>query len=153
MSVLGLISKDNTGNYTESTGYYNRVPIRVGEFTVTENSHDQIVFETTSQDFCDDGPKLTLTIAMTGTGWAVNAKQGAYHWTIAPAVDLHDDDIARKRAMWHAAQYMSGNTLSHQERYTITHTTHTDNHDVFEDDAFFTNGEPITTDPFNAFLE
>lgn len=156
MSLSGLLQR-STGRspkFAESSGFYERVPIRVGEFALVENSEGQIVFETTSQEFCDDGPKVTVTISDDDAGWSVNCSQGCYGWAITPSVDLHDERLARRRAMWHAAQHMAGRELSHVERYSLMHQVHNeDEADVFTDDAFFKNGNAVTNDPFGEFLE
>lgn len=154
MSLSGRLlgAKRSTGNYAESHGHYERIPIRVGEFALKTNEEDKVVFETTSQEFCDDGPKITVIISNGDAGWSVGASQACYGWAITPSVDLHDDRLARRRAMWHAAQYMAGRDLSHRERFSLMHRS-SDDADLFEDDAFFKNGNAVTNDPFGEFLE
>jgi len=153
MKLLGILRGDSASNSTESSGYYERVPIRVGEFALVENSEGEIVFETTSRKFCDDGPKIVLRISNSQSGWSVSCSQGSYNWNLTPSVDLTYERVARRRAMWHAAQYMSGQDLSHVKRYTIMHQVNNEETaDVFEDDAFFKNGDAVTNDPFGEFL-
>lgn len=146
-------ARKQTGTYAESNGYYERVPIRVNEFTLETNEEGCVVFKTTSQAFCDDGPMLTVTISNDDSGWSVEVNQGPYHWSITSSVDLHKERLARRRAFWHAAQYMSGRDLTHRERFTISYKANNDEADLFKDDAFFQNGDAVTTDPFGAFLE
>lgn len=99
-----MISKENKS--VESNGYYERVPIRVGEFTLNENSENKLVFETTAQEFCNSGPKIILKITNGDSGWSVQRKQGTSMDMLVPSVNLTTDKLERRRAFWHAAQYM-----------------------------------------------
>lgn len=155
MAIRQRLSSLTTPNqYCESDGYYERVPIRVNEFALVTNDEGKVVFETTSQEFCDDGPKLTITISESDTGWSVSVTQGGYGWSITPSVELDNSRLARRRAFWHAAQYMAGRDLSHKERFSLMHQSGIGTvPDLFKDDAFFKNGDPVTTDPFEEFLQ
>lgn len=150
---------DQTERFAESNGYYDRVPIRVGDFALVENSEGLIKFETTSREFCNEGPKVTLTISNgddNSNNWSVNKKQGPYHSCPVPTADLTDSRLSRRRACWHAVQIMLGRELSHRERFTLIHQTRVDEEDktnVFEDDAFFKHGDAVTNDPFGEVLE
>jgi hypothetical protein len=150
MGVLSRLSLQNT--FSESKGYYERVPIRVGDFVLKENKEGRLNFETTSQEFCKDGPEIRIIVS-NKDGWHVNRIQGSYHSTLVPSVDLHSEKLGRRRAFWHAAQYMSGKKLSHRKRFSITHTRHTEDPSLFRDDAFFKNDDAVTTDPFGKFLK
>lgn len=156
MSLRGMLRKTNpaTQNYAESSGYYERVPIRVDEWTLVENEEGRIVFETTCKQFCENGPKTVVTISDDDAGWSVTCSQGCYGWSITTSVDLHDERLARRRAMWHAAQHMAGRELSWKERFSLSYQVHhEDDADLFKDDAFFKNGNAVTNDPFGEFLE
>lgn len=149
---MGLFSSTET--YAESSGYYDRIPVRVGEFSLVKNEKGEIIFETTSTEFCGNGPKIKVIIKNSRKGWSANKRQGGPHEFITPSVDIDDELIARSRALWHAAQYMSGNDLSKKERFTLIHQKYNEETaELFKDDAFFKNGDPITTDPFKNFLE
>lgn len=150
-SVLSLNKTSNT--FSESNGHYERVPIRVGDFALVENSEDYVEYQTTSREFCENGPTLTIKINNSDNGWSVDVTHGCYHWTITPSVDLHKERLARRRAFWHAGQYMRGQDLSHKERFSITYQAHEENPDVFDADAYFKRGNAITSDPFGAFLD
>jgi hypothetical protein len=105
MSLRSIIGNtvSSTGKYAESAGYYDRVPIRVNEFTLEENSEGRVVFETTAKEFCRNGPKLQITISKNDDGgWGVTQRHGAYGSGITPHIELHDERLARRRAMWHA---------------------------------------------------
>lgn len=155
MSIKSLLfpdKKESIGKYTEGYGYYDRVPIRVGQFTLEKNEEGVVKFQTTCREFCDDGPKIVVTIN-NESGWSVDAQQGCYHWSITPSVDLHKERLERRRAFWHAGQYMSGNELTHKERFSISHQASLGSEpNLFEDDAFFKNGDAVTNDPFGYFL-
>jgi hypothetical protein len=126
----------------------------VGEFSLVENSEERIVFETTSQEFCNDGPKVEIIISRKDDDrWEVSQKHGCYGSSVTPAVDLPTERLARRRAMWHAAQEMAGRDLSAPERFSILHQAYEDDADLFEDDAFFRNGNAVTNDPFGEFLQ
>jgi hypothetical protein len=146
-----LISKENKS--VESNGYYERVPIRVGEFTLNENSENKLVFETTAQEFCNSGPKIILKITNGDSGWSVQRKQGTSMDMLVPSVDLTTDKLERRRAFWHTAQYMGGKELSHKERFSTIHQGYNNEIDLFRDDAFFKQGTARTTDPFEQFLK
>lgn len=154
MELLGILDSKISGGYAESSGYYERVPIRVGEFVLTKNEEGEVIFKTSAKEFCGDGPMVTLRITKDG-GWSVTRSQGMYNSSPVPSVDLHEERLARRRAFWHAAQIMAGRELSHAERYSIIHRGYNDGDeiDLFRDDAFFKNGDPVTTDPFGEFLE
>lgn len=156
MTFADLLQSSHTvGEYAESNGYYERVPIRVGEFVLVKNEEGEVIFETSSQEFCDGGPKVVYKIVKSDedNNWSVNAQQGKYHWTITPSVDLAKEKLARRRAFWHAGQSMAGRELSHEERFSIIHQGYADNPDVFESDAYFKDGNPVTNDPFGEFLQ
>lgn len=150
--ISGLDLGTQPKSFTESNGWYERVPIRVGEFTLVKNEEGEVVFETTAQEFCRDGPKIQISIVEEDDGWSVREKHGCYRSFITPSVDLHSEKLARRRAFWHAGQHMNGVELSKSERFTIIHQTWSDNPNVFDDDAFFRNGDPVTIDPFGEFL-
>lgn len=154
MSLSGRLlgRTQSTRRFAESSGCYERVPIRVNEFALKTNEEGRVVFETTSQEFCNDEPKITVTISGDDNGWSVTVNQGCYGWAVTPSVDLHDERLARRRAMWHAAQYMAGRDLSYKERFSLMRRND-DDADLFEDDAFFKNGNAVTNDPFGEFLE
>lgn len=144
----------SVGKYAESSGFYDRVPIRVGEFTLVRNSEGKVVFETTSQEFCNDGPKLEITIYRKDDGsWKVTRNHGCYGSDVTPSVDLTNERLARRRAMWHAAQEMAGRELSASERFSTLHQAYEEDADLFEDDAFFKHGNAVTNDPFGEFLQ
>lgn len=152
--VSTLLSlRSNPSEFSESNGYYERVPIRVGEFVLEKNEEGLVVFKTSSQKHCRKGPMITVRISNSGNGWSVKESQGPYHCGIAPSVDLHRGRLERRRAFWHAAQRMAGRELSHRERFSMVHRGYNDDADLFEDDAFFKNGDAVTTDPFGEFLE
>lgn len=145
---------NSTETYDESSGYYDRIPVRVGEFSLVKNEKGEIVFETTSTEFCGKGPKIEVVISNSQDGWSAGKRQSGPHEFIAPSVDINDERLARSRALWHAAQYMSGNDLSKKERFTLIYQNYNEETaDLFKDDAFFKNGDPITTDPFKDFLK
>lgn len=151
-----MLQKANpsTQKYAESSGYYERVPIRVGEWTLVKNEEGHISFETTCKEFCDNGPKTVVTISNNDSGWSVTCSQGCYEWSLTTSVDLHDERLARRRAMWHAVQYMTERELSGKERFSLLYQVyHEDDADLFKDDAFFKNGNAVTNDPFGEFLE
>lgn len=137
----------------ESGGYYERVPRRVGTFLLVTNEKGCIAFETTDQAFCKQDIKTVVTISKDG-GWSASCAQGGSEWSITPSVDICSERVARRRAMWHAAQYMADRNLSHIERFTLMHQASFDTDpDLYEDDAFFTNGYAVTNDPFGEFLD
>lgn len=150
--IPGIGPRPQYSSFAESNGYYERVPIRVGEFTLAVNEEGRVVFETTSQEFCREGPKLKVRILNGDEGWSVREKQGMYHYQLTPSVDLHDEKLARRRAFWHAGQFMDGVQLNHSERFSIMHRAGNDEADLFEDDAFFRDGDAVTIDPFGEFL-
>jgi hypothetical protein len=154
MSILEVLRSNpsSQGKFAESSGYYDRIPIRVNEFTLVENSEGLVIFETTAREFCRNGPKLQIRIS-DSSDWSVTQQHGSYGSGITPSVDLHDERLARRRAMWHAAQEMAGRELSASERFSTLHQVYEDDADLFEDDAFFQRGDAITNDPFGEFLE
>lgn len=149
--VFGFLTETGNSGFAESNGFYDRIPIRVGEYSLVENEKDKLVFETTAQEHCDDGPKVTVSISK-DDGWSVNASQGCYMWNVTPSVELTKDRLERRRAFWHAAQYMIGRELNYKETFS-TRRQIEDEADLFEDDAFFKNGNAVTNDPFSEFLE
>lgn len=149
--VLELLKRRGYSGFAESHGFYERVPIRVGEYALVKNEEDEVVFETTAQKHCDDGPKVTVTISK-DNGWSVTASQGSYMWNVTPSVELSKERLERRRAFWHAAQYMMGRKLNYKETFS-TRRQIEDEADLFEDDAFFNSGNAVTNDPFGEFLE
>lgn len=137
----------------DKSGYYERIPIRVGQYCLTENIKDKVVFETTDKKICNGGVKKKIIIYNSDDGWKSEVKEGAYSYDITPSVDLSDERLARRRAMWHTCQHMLGRDLSHKERFSITWYAHNDEAKLFKDDAFFKNGDPVTNDPFGKVLK
>lgn len=149
--VINLLKRKGDSDFAESYGYYERVPIRVGEYALIKNEEGEVVFETTAREHCDDGPKIVVTICEENR-WSVNARQGPYMWAVTPSIDLSDNRLARRRAFWHAAQYMVDRKLNYKETFS-TRRQIEDDCDLFKDDAFFENGDAVTNDPFDEFLE
>lgn len=137
----------------ESGGYYERVPIRIGEFALVKNVEGKLVFETTDSSICDEGPKVVLTVS-SSDGWSVEKRQGSYYHTVTSSIDIDEGRLTRRRAFWHAGQFMQGRKLSEKKRFSLVHRVYNDdNAGLFEDDAYFKNGDVVTTDPFGEFLE
>lgn len=154
MSLISTILDNKNSTYTESNGYYERVPIRVGEFTLLENEQGCVKFETTSVEFCTDGPKIIINIDKNENGeWGVNVNQGCCGWSITPHEYIHNEKLSRRRAFWHASQYMNGIDLNYIERFSLRHKVEEDNPNIFDSDAYFKNGNARTTDPFGEFLK
>jgi hypothetical protein len=152
-SVFGRkINLKGAEAYAESMGYYDRVPIRVGSFVLKKNKEEEVVFYTTCKDFCGEGPEVVVTVTNGENGWFVNETQGHYCSQIAPSVDLSRERLERRRAFWHAKEYMLGNDMNYKERFSLRRQNEEDA-DLFADDAFFKNGNSVTTDPFGAFLK
>lgn len=153
MSLMrGILNR--TERYTESNGYYERVPIRVKSFVLVKNEKSRVVYETTSREFCNKGPKVSVSITTNNDGnWSVNFSQGGISGSITPSDNLSDKKISRRRAFWHAGQYMAGRELNNKETFSLTYQASVDNESIFEADAFFKDGDPITIDPFGEFLE
>jgi hypothetical protein len=152
-AMLGWnINLEDTKSYAESRGYYDRIPIRVGSFVLKENEKDNIVFYTTSKDFCRDGPEVIVSIKNGDNGWVVKQRQGAYSSRITPSVDLSQERLERRRALWHAKEYMIGTEMNYKERFSLSRQQE-EEADLFEDDAFFRGGNAITSDPFSEFLD
>lgn len=149
--LFGFLTRTGNSGFAESNGFYDRIPIRVGEYSLVKNEENKVVFDTTAQEHCGDGPKITVTITKEG-GWSVSASQGYYMWNVAPSVDLTKERLARRRSFWHAAQYMCGRELNYKETFS-TRRQIEDDCDLFEDDAFFENGDSVTSQPFGEFLE
>lgn len=153
MSLLDNLLPSGNSGYSESNGYYERVPIRVGEFVLVENKEGSVSFETTCRDFCDDGPKIEVKINKDDDKWGVKANQGGYQWNITPHQHVLNEKLSRRRAFWHALQYMIDEDLTYRERYSIRYQVEEDNPDIFKADAFFINGDSRTSDPFGDYLE
>jgi hypothetical protein len=155
MSMLDLrkiVSLWRRQEYPESSGYYERIPIRVGEFVLVENEKGVVVFETTESSICNNQGKIIVSIDNGNGGWSVTCTQDGISWAVVPSVDIQSR-IARLRSTWHAAQYMAGNELDWKERFLLSHQVYNEQTlDLFDDDAFFENGDPVTTDPFSRFL-
>jgi|AntRauMinimDraft_4_1070384.scaffolds.fasta_scaffold01146_4 hypothetical protein len=152
MKLRNLFEKENP-TYPESNGFYERVPIRVKSFSIVKNKEDEVVFQTTSRDFCNENITLELHITQNDEGnWKVNINQGCTQWCLTPTDDLRER-ISRRRAFWHAGQYMAGRELNHKQTYSLSYTVNNADADRFKDDAFFKNGNAITTDPFGEFLD
>lgn len=152
MSISHLFRTDSN-SYAESTGFYEQIPIRVGEFVLTKNEKGLLEFKSSSQEICGNGPMTVIRVSNSESGWSVMERQGPYQTEIVPAVDFSKERLARRRAFWHAAQYMSGRDLSFRERFNRRHQVTNDDADVFDDDAFFKDGNAITTVPFEDFVE
>lgn len=152
LNLKNFVSSWRRQQYPESSGYYEGVPIRVGEFVLVQNEKGSIVFETTERSICKNQGKIIVSIDDGNAGWSVTCTQDGISWAVVPSVDIQVR-IARLRAMWHAAQYMMGNELDWRERFSISHQVYNEQTiDLFNDDAFFENGDPVTTDPFGKFL-
>lgn len=152
-AVLGRkINVKASETYAESMGYYDRVPIRVGSFVLEENKEGKVVFHTTCEDFCGKGPKVVVSITNGDNGWLVNETQGPYRSRITPSVDLSRERLERRRAFWHAKEYMLGNNMNYKERFSLRRQNEEDA-DLFDDDSFFENGDAVTSDPFGEFLD
>lgn len=151
-TVTRLLSPQVTSS--ESAGYYERIPRRVGSFLLVTNEKGRVVFESTSTDVCTNDVKTVVTISDDAGGWSVICSQSS-EWELTPAINLHSDRIERRRAMWHAAQYMAGRNLSPAERFSLLHQeSFTTDANVFADDAFFDAcGDTVTDDPFGEFLD
>ena len=109
------------------------------------------MFKKTAEEHGDGAQKETVT-KKKDDEWSVNASQGCYMWNVTPSVELTKDRLERRRAFWHAAQYMIGRELNYKETFS-TRRQIEDGADLFEDDAFFKNGNAVTNDPFSEFLE
>lgn len=152
INLLSLFK--NEQKYSESSGYYERVPLRVKSFVLVKNTENKVVYHTTSQDFCNKGPTLKLIINKNDNDrWGVNIRHGGISRAITYYDELHSERLSRRRAFWHAGQYMSGNDLNHKERYTLMYKVSNEDSNIFDADAFFKDGDPITTDPFGEFLK
>lgn len=143
----------SVGSYTESAGHYERVPIRIGDFSLVTNEEGLVVFETTAEDICGSFKKIKIHIT-NHDGWHVEIRRGGALSVLTPSVDLTTERLARRRAFWHAIQFMIGRDLSHKQRFSLMHTAgDAENTDLFKDDAFFENGDEVTADPFGPYLE
>jgi hypothetical protein len=153
MTLYDLLNKKRK-KYSEISGYYERIPGRIDSFVCVKNEEDEIVYHTTSQEFCNTGPILRLRIIKNDNNrWGIYFKQGEIYWSIICPADLHSEKLSRRRAFWHAGQYMSGKDLSHKKRYSKIYRTNENSENIFEADAFFKNGNAVTTDPFGEFLK
>lgn len=149
---LDILSRTKT--YSESTGYYERVPVRINSFVLVENIKSKVVYQTTSQKFCNDGPILRIVIYKhNNNNWGINIKQGGISSSYLHTDDLSSEKLSRRRAFWHACQYMKGEELNHKERYSKIYQHSNQDVTIFEADSFFKNGNAITTDPFGEFLK
>ena len=154
--IMRLLNRilDRNLTYPESNGYYDRVPIRIKSYTLVENTKDYVIYQTTDEQICDGKTELKIRIYRTDEGnWGINAVQGGVSHSIIGTGELTDEKLSRRRAFWHAGQYMKGESFTHQERYTLIHQVYSGDTNMFKDDKFFKNGDSITTDPFGEFLK
>lgn len=136
----------------EADGYYENIPLRVGEYVLSENVADKIVFETTNSEICESHGRQKLVIKNSKKGWCVNKyERGGGQSIISPAEEIDDEMLERARALWHAKQYMLNNNLNNKERYSKIYRTNST--DIFEDDAFFNDGKARTLVPFREYLD
>jgi len=150
--IMNILSK-KTNNSVESKGYYNRIPIRVCSFALVENTESKIIYQTTSNEFCDNGPTIKLVIYKNENDWSIDIKQGSITSYYLHYSGLDDEKLSRRRAFWHACQYMKGKTMNNKERYSRIYQSSNKDVSIFKADAFFKNGNAITTDPFGEFLK
>lgn len=141
----------NNKSSVEADGYYENIPLRVGEYVLSENDVDKIVFETTNSEICESHGRQKLVIKNSEKGWCVDKHERGGGKSIISATDEIDDEILeRARALWHAKQYMLNKNLNNKERYSKIYSTNST--DIFEDDAFFKDGKARTLVPFREYF-
>jgi len=147
-----IVNRSQT--YPESNGYYDRVPVRIKSYTLVKNTKDYVIYQTTDEDICNGKAELKIRIYRTeNSNWGITAVQGGIAHSIIGTDDFSDEKLSRRRAFWHAGQYMKGKDFTHKERYTLIHQVYSDDTNIFKDDKFFKHGDSITTDPFSEFLK